>query len=51
VDRDGDGKADIAVALGPLGDPHLKIFKGDTLTLIADIQAYDPSFLGGVYVG
>lgn len=51
ADFDGDGKADVATSLGRLGAPRMKVFKGDTLALIGDIQAYDPSFLGGVYVG
>jgi pimeloyl-ACP methyl ester carboxylesterase len=51
VDFDGDGLADVATSLGPLGNPVVKIFKGNTQTLIKTIQAYDPSFLGGVFVG
>ena len=51
IDFDGDGLADVATSLGPLGNPVVKIFKGNTQTLIKTIQTYDPSFLGGVFVG
>ena len=50
-DRDGDGMADLVTSLGSPGEPHVKTFKGNSLALLDDVQAYDPSFLGGVFVG
>src|SRR5262249_23381532 len=56
-DLNGDGIADImtapgagASAAGPTAPPTLCL-DGTNLNLIRSFNAYDPSFLGGVYVG
>jgi hypothetical protein len=49
-DVDGDGFADIIVAAGPGGGPHVQVFSGRTRQVIASFMAYDPQFTGGVYV-
>ena len=51
IDRDSDGLADIVTALGPGSAPTVKSFKGTTLASLGQFNAYDPSFLGGVFVG
>ena len=49
-DVDGDGKADIITGAGPGGGPHVKVFSGADLHLLASFLAYAPSFAGGVSV-
>ncbi len=51
VDRDGDGLADIVVGSGPNHDPLVKTYKGTNLTLLSQFESFDPTFLGGIYVG
>jgi hypothetical protein len=46
----GDGIADIITGAGPGGGPHVKVFNGATGTEIRGFYAYDPAFLGGVFV-
>src|SRR5207244_823684 len=50
-DRDGDGLADIVTSLGKTGAPTVTIRKGTNLAQLSSISAFDPSFLGGVFVG
>ena len=50
-DRDGDGLPDIVTGLGRTGEPTVTIRKGTNLALLASFSPYDPSFLGGVFVG
>jgi hypothetical protein len=50
ADRDGDGLMDIVVGSGP-GSSRVRVFKGTNLTLLNEIIAYDPGFIGGVFVG
>ena len=50
ADVDGDGVLDLLVSAGP-GAARVREFKGSTLALIREFDAYDPSFLGGVFVG
>jgi hypothetical protein len=50
-DVNGDGTPDIIVAAGPTGGPHVRVLDGNTGTTLQSFYAYDPSFLGGVYVG
>jgi hypothetical protein len=61
-DLDGDGVPDLAVAAGPGGGPHVKVFRGlpggpdgtaagfDTGSPFASFYAYAPGFTGGVTV-
>jgi hypothetical protein len=49
-DVNGDGIADLIVAAGAGGGPHVKVFDGRTLALLSEFYAYDPSFGGGVSV-
>jgi hypothetical protein len=49
-DLNGDGFADIIVATGPGGGPHIKVFDGSNQSQIASFFAYAPTFTGGVYV-
>jgi hypothetical protein len=52
VDVDGDGKADIVTGAGPGGGPHVRIFSGAMPGLeLRSFFAFDPGFIGGVYVG
>jgi streptogramin lyase len=51
ADVDGDGFADIITAPGAGGAPDLRVFDVATLTRLDEFFAYDPSFLGGVFVG
>jgi streptogramin lyase len=50
IDVDGDGRADIVAAPGAGGGPDVRIFDVATLTRLDEYLAYDPSFLGGVFV-
>ena len=58
----GDGKADIiagmgkggsqvAIFSGATGGPHVRALKGTGLGALRDFMAFDPGFLGGVFVG
>lgn len=49
-DVNGDGRADLIVAAGPGGGPHVKVFDGITLTEVRSFYAYSPLFTGGVSV-
>jgi streptogramin lyase len=51
ADVDGDGFADIITAPGAGGAPDLRVFDVATLARLDEFMAYDPSFLGGVFVG
>jgi len=41
---------DIIVGAGAGGGPRVKVFSGANLSVIADFFAFDPTFLGGVFV-
>jgi hypothetical protein len=47
---DGDGFADIVVGAGAGGGPDVRVFDFATLARLDEFMAYDPSFLGGVFV-
>jgi hypothetical protein len=50
-DVNGDGKADIITGAGPGGGPQVKAFSGANGSVLQSFYAYNPAFLGGVYVG
>jgi hypothetical protein len=52
ADTTGDGVAEIVTGAGPLGGPHVRVFgfDGTTPTGLASFYAYDPAFIGGVFV-
>jgi hypothetical protein len=49
-DVDGDGRAEIITAPGAGAGPLVQIFDGRTGALRSAFNAYDPTFLGGVFV-
>ncbi len=49
-DVNGDGLADILTGAGAGGGPHVRVFDGQSLQLIQDFFAFNPSFAGGVSV-
>jgi hypothetical protein len=49
-DVTGDGYPDLIVAPGPGGGPAIKVYDGATGAVRATFFAFDPAFLGGVYV-
>ncbi|MFN4260210.1 MAG: choice-of-anchor Q domain-containing protein, partial [Gemmataceae bacterium] len=49
-DVNGDGIDDIIVGAGSGGGPHVKVFSGVDLTVLASFFAFSPSFTGGVFV-
>jgi matrixin/VCBS repeat protein/FG-GAP repeat protein len=50
ADVDGDGRAEVITGAGPGGGPHVRVFRIEPLAEVAGFYAYDPTFLGGVYV-
>jgi hypothetical protein len=51
ADVNGDGHADIVTGAGPRGGPHLKVFDGKSLATLENTFSFDPTFVGGVFVG
>lgn len=49
-DVNGDGTYDIITGAGASGGPHVKVFDGNDLSLLAEFMAFDPGFSGGVFV-
>ena len=49
-DVNGDGLADIITGAGRTGSPHVAVFSGADLSVLASFFAYNPAFTGGVYV-
>jgi hypothetical protein len=47
-DFGGDGRADLIVAAGPGGGPHVKVLNGLTSTVQHEFFAFDAEFRGGV---
>ena len=50
ADINGDGYSDIITAAGPGAGPHVKVFSGRDLSVLASFWAFDPEFLGGVEI-
>lgn len=50
-DVNGDGVPDIITAPGPGMPPLIRIFSGRGGQVLNEFMAYDPQFLGGVFVG
>jgi hypothetical protein len=55
ADLNGDGRADLITGTGVGGGPHVQVVDGaellgGRLQILAGFFAYDPSFLGGVFV-
>jgi hypothetical protein len=51
ADLTGDGRADLVVAAGPGGGPHVRVLDAATLAEVEGFYAFDPAFTGGVFVG
>jgi hypothetical protein len=49
-DVNGDGIPDIITVPGPGGGPLVKVFNGKDQSLIIAFNAYNPAFLGGLFV-
>jgi ELWxxDGT repeat protein len=49
-DVDGDGRADIVTGTGAGGASHVRVFSGRTGAELLSFFAYDPGFVGGVFV-
>src|SRR5262249_5311399 len=50
-DVNGDGLADIITGAGPTGGPDVEMFSGTGALLNPGFFAFNPTFLGGVFVG
>ena len=49
-DVTGDGIADLVVAAGVGGGPHVQIFDGLTFQSVGSFFAYEPTFTGGLFL-
>ena len=49
-DFNSDGIVDVVAVPGPTGGPRVTIMNGSNGAVIANFFAYDPSFVGGLYV-
>ena len=49
-DLNGDGRDDLVTGMGRGGEPRVAIFDGETRVPLADFNAYDAGFRGGVSV-
>jgi hypothetical protein len=50
IDANHDGKADIVTGEGPTGPPNLKVFDGQSLSLLDNLFAFGAGFVGGIFV-
>src|SRR5262249_10519415 len=50
-DVNGDGTPEIVAATGPSWGPAVRLLDGASLAALDDFYAFDPRFLGGVFVG
>ncbi|MFL5331063.1 MAG: hypothetical protein ACJ8C4_19405 [Gemmataceae bacterium] len=51
ADFNGDGQLDLITGAGPGGGPHVRVLEGKTMGQLNSFNAFDPSFMGGVFVG
>src|SRR5207248_4077035 len=51
ADLNGDGRPDIVTAPGAGAGPFVQAFDARSLGLMSAFNAFDPTFLGGVFVG
>jgi hypothetical protein len=51
ADVNGDGKADIVTGPGPSSVSEIRVFSGADNTKLREFLAFDPTFIGGVFVG
>ena len=49
-DVNGDGVRDIAIVPGPGGAPRLRVVDGASGATLIDLNVYEPTFRGGLYV-
>jgi hypothetical protein len=50
ADLTGDGVDDVIASAGPGGGPRIRVFDGVSGEVLQDFFAFEPSFLGGLYV-
>jgi hypothetical protein len=50
ADVNADGQPDIITAPGRGGGPHVRIFDGNTLAVIGELFAFEPTFTGGLNI-
>ncbi len=50
-DLNGDGRADVITGPGAGGGPDVRVRDGASAALNVEFAAFDPAFLGGVFVG
>jgi hypothetical protein len=50
-DVNGDGSPEIVATAGPSWAPEVRLFDGASVAALDDFYAFDPRFLGGVFVG
>jgi hypothetical protein len=51
ADLNSNGSPEIITSTGPGAAPELRLFDGATLAKLDDFYAFDPRFLGGVFIG
>jgi hypothetical protein len=51
ADVNNDGAPEIIASTGPSAAPEVRLYDGATLARLDDFYAFDPRFLGGVFVG
>ncbi|MFL5329228.1 MAG: SdrD B-like domain-containing protein [Gemmataceae bacterium] len=49
-DVNADGKADIVTAPGAGANPHVRVFNGNTGSVVNEFFAYNAGFLGGLFI-
>jgi len=51
ADKNGDGIDDIVAGPGPIQKSYVEIYNGTNGQVMSSALAFDPAFLGGIYVG